>query len=64
MNYKYLILLLCASCGLKTNYIPSEYLEKCNVQYSLEKTYGETIIELDNCIYKLNQQIDRLKTIN
>ena len=64
MKTTYLIILLCSACALKTNYIPKEYLEPCTVNYSLNKTYGETIIELDNCNYKLNKQLTRLKNIN
>jgi hypothetical protein len=60
MKIEYFIILLCSSCALKTNYIPKEYLEPCIVNYSLNKTYGETIIELDNCVYKLNKQMQRL----
>ena len=63
MKTTYLIILLCSACALKTNYIPKEYLETCNVKYSLNKTYGETIIELDNCNYKLNKQIERMRGI-
>ena len=63
MNYKILIVLLLSACSLKTNYIPKEYLETCNVKYSIDKTYGETIIELDNCLYKLNKQIERMRGI-